>query len=697
MSSWGLKTRSIAFCVALLFGSAVTLASALIWQFYQDSLASMRSDAVLYTQAIAYNAEDDVLVNDRTALQRLVNGTAHNKTVQLSKIVGHDGETVVEYRRQDPFATDPSLRCEGVASARVATSGVCVEATRRQMLVSVPIVRRGESLDLGLLDDSENAHDEKSLGTVRIVYSLDQLHDALRRRVVSSIFILTAVLMVGVAVTVLAMRQLLTPVYDLVESATSFADGRLHRRASEKAPGELGLLAKVFNRMADTLAEHTTNLESQVRERTATIERYAETVERNNRELREVNEAAEASNRAKSEFLANMSHEIRTPMTAIVGFAEQLNQADLSDEDRRKAVDTIQRNGKHLVEVINDILDLSKIEAGKFEVDCVECSPAQIVCDVASLVRVTADANGIGFRVQFTGPIPSIIQTDPMRLRQILFNLLSNAVKFTEFGQVDLRVQLLQCDGAAEEGKSDPMLEFAVCDTGIGMTAEQIGGLFQSFHQADSSMSRRYGGTGLGLAISKRLANMLGGDISVNSEYGAGSTFRCVITTGCLDGVPMLDNPTESSFGVGDPTTAGSPSEDDGLLHCRVLLAEDGPDNRRLISHILKKAGATVTVAENGQLAVERALVAEAAGDPFDIILMDMQMPIMDGYEATTALRRRGCTTTIIALTAHAMTSDRRKCLDAGCDDYATKPIARRALVEIVRKHVGTRAATETT
>jgi len=671
------------------------LASALIWQFYRHSLTSMRNNAVLYTQAIAYNAEDDVLVNDRAALQRLVDGTDHNETVQLSQIVGHDGDMVVEYRRHAPFTADPSLQCDGATSIHLAASGVCVETMRRQMQVSVPIMRRGESLDLGLLDDSEHEPAEGNLGTVRIVYSLDHLNDALRRRVLSSICILLGVIVVGVLVTVLAMRQLLRPVHDLVESATSFAHGRLQRRASEKAPGELGLLATVFNRMADTLAEYTTDLESQVQERTATIERYADTLEQNNHKLREANAAAEASNLAKSEFLANMSHEIRTPMTAIVGFAEQLNDAGLSDADRRQAVDTIQRNGRHLVDVINDILDLSKIEAGKLEVDILECSPAQIVCDVASLIRVTTNESSVAFRVRFASPIPSKIQTDPMRLRQILFNLLSNAVKFTEHGKVEVKVRLVRPDDVAETSEPGPVLEFSVCDTGIGMTSEQVTGLFQSFHQADSSMSRRYGGTGLGLAISKKLANMLGGDITVDSEYGVGSTFTCRITTGSLDGVSMLDSPTESSFRADNSRTTGSQSGGDDPLHCRVLLAEDGPDNRRLISHILKKAGATVVVAENGQLAVERVLEAEAAGHPFDVILMDMQMPIMDGYEATRTLRLRGFATAIIALTAHAMTADRQKCLDAGCDDYATKPIDRRMLVEIVRKHLATPSAVD--
>ncbi len=398
-------------------------------------------------------------------------------------------------------------------------------------------------------------------------------------------------------------------------------------------------------------------------------------------------QTAEAATRSKSEFLANMSHEIRTPMTAILGFTETMLDPDQSASEKLNAVHTVRRNGEHLLQIINDILDISKIEAGKLEIEHIRCSAIQVVADVKSLMQVRADAKNLPFNIEFIGAVPEAIESDPTRLKQILVNLIGNAIKFTETGGVRLVTRFV--DDAAE-----PNMQFDVVDTGLGMTEEQVGKLFQAFTQADTSTTRKFGGTGLGLMISKRLAEMLGGDITVESKPGEGSLFRVTVTTGPLDGVKMLDDPTTATSV--QPETAAAAKGDAARLDCRILLAEDGPDNQRLIAHLLKKAGAEVTVKENGKLAAEAALAARDEGNPFDVILMDMQMPVMDGYEATGLLRQKGYTNPIIALTAHAMASDRQKCLDAGCDDYATKPINRKKLIETVRQHLATPTMAET-
>ncbi|NLX96702.1 MAG: response regulator [Rhodopirellula sp.] len=383
---------------------------------------------------------------------------------------------------------------------------------------------------------------------------------------------------------------------------------------------------------------------------------------------------AEAATRAKSEFLANMSHEIRTPMTAILGFSEIL-AASITDPDQHDSVKTIQRNGEYLLGIINDILDLSKIEAGKMEIERVQCCPRELLDELVSLMRVRANAKSLPLEVEYDGPIPRSIQSDPKRLRQILINLMGNAVKFTETGKVRLVARLLdpQCE--------DPKMQFDVIDSGIGMTDAQISELFKPFGQLDASTTRKHGGTGLGLTISKRLSRELGGDIVVKSAAGEGSTFTVTVTTGPLDGVELLAGPT-----VAQSTAAhvSKPSASDASLKCRVLIAEDGPDNQRLLSLFLKKAGAEVSIAENGQIAHDAALAARDAGTPFDVILMDMQMPVMDGYSATGKLRAAGYAGPIIALTAHAMSADRDRCLDAGCDDYMTKPVNRKNLVALV-------------
>ncbi len=417
------------------------------------------------------------------------------------------------------------------------------------------------------------------------------------------------------------------------------------------------------------------------------IRDYAASLENNNLALEELHEAAAEANRTKSEFLANMSHEIRTPMTAILGFTDVLlgeDGLDRAPPERVQALQTIQRNGQYLLQLINGILDLSKIEAGKLEVERIICSPVTVLADVASLMRMRAQAKNVPLEIEYAGAIPEQIQSDPTRLRQILINLVGNAVKFTETGSIRLVARFVP------ETTRPPCLQFDVIDTGIGMTREQLARLFQPFTQADSSTTRKFGGTGLGLTISKRLAKILGGEISVISTPGKGSTFSVTVQTGPLEGVRMLDSPAEAAAETKCMAKASATSEI--TLNCRLLLAEDGPDNQRLIAFILNKAGADVTVVENGQIAHDEALAARAAGNPFDVILMDMQMPVMDGYTATARLREAAYAGPIIALTAHAMEGAENDCLAAGCDDYAAKPIDRARLLATIAGYLKTPA-----
>jgi signal transduction histidine kinase/ActR/RegA family two-component response regulator len=383
-------------------------------------------------------------------------------------------------------------------------------------------------------------------------------------------------------------------------------------------------------------------------------------------------ERADAANLAKSEFLANMSHEIRTPMAAILGYADLLKQR-LNDAADHEAVDTIRRNGDYLLTIINDILDLSKIESGRLDVECIPCSPRQLASDVITMVRERAEQKQLSLRLEFDGPFPARIESDPFRLRQVLINLVGNAIKFTSAGGVRLTLRFV----------SPAELQFDIVDTGIGMMPDQVERIFQPFTQADASMTRRYGGTGLGLAISKRLVDRLGGRLSVESEIGKGSTFRLAISVPHPERLTMIA-PGGAIEEISQPLTVET---DDTKLSCRVLLADDGPDNRRLLEYFLRRAGAEVTVADNGQTAMELALAAEREGQPFAVILMDMQMPVLDGYGATELLRSLGYVRPIIALTAHAMTGDREKCLNAGCTDYAAKPIDRARLLDQIARH----------
>ena len=407
-------------------------------------------------------------------------------------------------------------------------------------------------------------------------------------------------------------------------------------------------------------------------------------------ELRSAKRRAEAAALAKTRFLANMSHELRTPMTAILGFTELLledGDLDRAPPARVERLHTLRRSGKHLMRILNDILDLSKIEAGAIEIERREANPFEVIGEVASLMRGLAEQKDIGFEVQFATPIPQVIQTDTTRLRQILMNLLGNAIKFTDNGGVRI-VTTLPAEGP-------PRLRIQIIDTGLGMSPDVYERIFQAFSQGDASTTREFGGTGLGLTIARELAVVLGGEILVQSEEGFGSTFTLEIPTGNIDGVPLVNAPTELAPGV-------EADEDEELStrtylklirktkpERRLLLVDDGEDNRRLISFTLTLAGFDVVEAENGMLAVQFARAASEAEDPFDLILMDMQMPIMDGYSATRMLREEGFAVPIIALTAHAMRGDREACLAAGCDAYTTKPIERRALVDLILRFVG--------
>ncbi|MCK4626825.1 MAG: response regulator, partial [Phycisphaerae bacterium] len=392
--------------------------------------------------------------------------------------------------------------------------------------------------------------------------------------------------------------------------------------------------------------------------------------------------AAEMADQTKSEFLANMSHEIRTPLTAILGYTELMMDPEQESDERTKCLTIVRRNGEHLLMLINDILDISKIEAGKLTIESRRYSIPPVVSEVLSMMRVRAIDKGITLSAEYAGPLPKEITSDEARLRQSLINLVGNAVKFTDTGGVKMIVSFLH-----EWRDGTPAVEIKVTDTGIGISPENLDKLFEAFTQADASTSRKYGGTGLGLAITRRIAELMGGELKAESTFGEGSTFTITIPAGDIEGVEMLEHPAEAVIRQSAEVQMSS----DALSGKRILLAEDGEDNMRLIKAILKKAGAEVVGVENGLLAVE-----QTESQKFDVILMDMQMPEMDGYEATAHLRKNGYTSPIIALTAHAMASDREKCIKAGCDDHLTKPIERAKFIPTIARYAGVVASEQT-
>jgi signal transduction histidine kinase/ActR/RegA family two-component response regulator len=583
-----------------------------------------------HAEVIGFNSTAVLTFHDARAAGRLLESLRVQPEIEYGCLFDTRGEILATYHR-DPRTQAPRLPASLEESNRFNHDG--------HLVIVHPVVDDGNPV-----------------GGVYLYVSMDEL----RRQLWDYAKIATAVMFVSMAMSLLfsmhMQRSVSSPILDLVAAAQRISAALDYTvRVVPKSKDELGTLFSSFNHMLD--------------------------------QIQAAQVAIQEANAAKSAFLANMSHEIRTPMTAILGYADVLREK-ASNPESLEAVSIIQRNGEHLLEIINGILDLSKIEAGKLEVERIPCSPAQIVGDVVSLMRTRAKAKNLSLDVEFQGTIPETVQTDPTRLRQILINLVGNAIKFTAAGSIRVVVRMDERPGHT------PLLCCDVVDTGIGLNQDQIDKVFEPFTQADFSTTRRFGGTGLGLTISKRLAHMLGGRLTVRSQAGQGSTFTASVDAGPLTNVQRLSAPSEAILEKAPP----NPVYPTVHLQGRVLLAEDGPDNQRLISLLLKKVGLEVVIAENGQIACDLALAHQhpAHGEdprPFDLILMDIQMPVLDGYHATENLRKAGHQGPIVALTAHAMRSDQQRCMDAGFDDYATKPINRADFFAMLQRHLSPRPA----
>ncbi len=525
--------------------------------------------------------------------------------------------------------------------------------------------------------------DNEKTGQIILCSNLDPLRASLRRSAAVNVCILV---LAGAAAYVLSsflQRLISGPIVALAKVARQVSQKKDYSvRAVHSSTDEVGLLIEAFNGMLDQiqqeiqrrqkaqieLIQHRDHLEEMVNERTSELKQTNRQLELAVEKANLLAKQAQEANRAKSEFLANMSHEIRTPMNSIIGFSDILNEEPSLSADHRKYIQLILNNGRILLQLINDILDFSKIEAGKLNTEIIEVSLFEFLEDLNSLLRPLALGKGLDFEILQCGDLPAIIHTDPVRVRQCLVNLVSNAVKFTSSGHVFVNVYIQRQD------ESD-YIRFDVEDTGVGIPEDKIRTIFEAFTQADGSTTRKYGGTGLGLTITRQLANLLGGTIEVRSEVVKGSVFSILIPTG----VNVQDQPLMNRYELSESLMQEDKPKPEGLLTGRVLVAEDAKGNQVLIRLLLEKMGLSVEIVENGKLAVEKA-----QAEKFDLIFMDMQMPVMSGYDAARQLRQDGCTLPIIALTAHAMKEDEKKCLSAGCSGYLQKPIDRDKLTELL-------------
>jgi two-component system, sensor histidine kinase and response regulator len=497
-------------------------------------------------------------------------------------------------------------------------------------------------------------------------------------RILDNLLIAAAKLLVGTALLLWLVkvnfdRMLTRPLLDVARRAEAVRPHEPNAPIPVKPgePDELDLISIAINGLVAEMAQTLGTLDLLNKDLEATVERRTQALVLTNADLMQSMQALEetqvslvAATEAKSQFLANMSHEIRTPMNAIIGLAGLALRHELP-ERTRDYVGKIQHSGQHLLGIVNDILDFSKVESGKLAIETVPFALDTVIQNMVNLVGQKLEAKGLALRLEIAPDVPAQLLGDPLRIGQVLINYVNNAAKFTERGEVRVGVVLTQQDGA------QLTLRFSVTDTGIGLRPEQMENLFQSFAQADASITRQYGGTGLGLAISKRLAQAMGGEVGVHSRYGEGSTFwfsvRLHIGQPQAAGTASAYAVPHSALEAGLATIAGA----------RLLLVEDNEVNQLVATELLRSQQFEVEVADNGQLALDAVRAHAAQGQPFDLVLMDMQMPVMDGVTAARRIRESLDTQTlpIVAMTANAMAADRERCRQAGMNGFVTKPI----------------------
>ncbi len=620
------------------------------------------------------------LTDHRQLLTRYLSATALVATV-LAVLLWQQGELVLEQReiaQVVKMATQLRGNVRNISQAmHDAMSAKTADDQRRALDMAREEIDRlaGLNREIQATKDSHSATDDRFLS---FYYSAEIALDKKVDRFVSESSLLAASLKAKQAGNLIStifsyrnvVNELVTPL-DLLIGQHSIMSVQMLASLRNMQVMSLILVLFLFVGMGYYIILPAKKL---LKAQQEAHEEALRTIQERTDRLEQAKHDAEVASRSKTDFLSNISHEIRTPMTAILGYSDMLLQPSLSPQQRQKNIQIIRKNGRALLSLIDDILDISRIETGREMISKIEVGLPEIISEVSSLLLAKATEKSIQLNVVFEGELPEKINTDPVRLRQVLINVVGNAVKFTERGEVRLTIRY-----PLDEAGRRNLLTFTVSDTGCGIAPEAQSKLFTPFMQVDPTTTRRYGGTGIGLAISKRLAIAMGGDLNlVTSTPEVGSSFSVTIHPGDESSRTLTEHMTMTQAGGrGDLTVAPNT----GLEGVKVLVVEDSDENRELFASYLENAGAITVTAADGQEGLDRALQ-----EPFNVILMDIQMPKVDGYEAVAALRARNYTAPIVALTARASSEDSSKSRAAGFDLHLPKPVDATELVYTVGK-----------
>jgi two-component system, sensor histidine kinase len=652
--------------ILLVLSTGLSITAFEVYHKRAEGLEALLTQGEKASMLIAKFSEYAVFSEDQDSLQ-LVTEAQDDETVYLA-LLRADQTVLIEKNylagfRPEPLAYIPTDAKQNNSSPNRDFS--TIDQGRNVQFICPIVSQTSDFESLDLVEKKENAASQV-IGYVRLILSKQLMQQQINDAIRSILFLTVAIVVLATFATLFVTRKITTPISTLIEATRKIAKGDLTGTIEVRGGRELSVLAKSFNLMIDRLRTS----QSEVEQYQKTLE---EKVEERTVELLAAKEVAEAASHAKSEFLANMSHEIRTPMNGVLGVTDLLLQDKLS-EKHKQLVQTIHASGKTLLYIINDILDFSKIEAGRLELENINFNLRDMADSIHDLFSYKASEKGLTLTSQVQEDIPKIVYGDPARLRQIIINLIGNSLKFTDHGSVHLNAELV------EHKNGRCLLRFEIRDTGIGLTQEQMQGVFDTFSQADSSTTRKYGGTGLGLTISRQLVELMDGEIEVESELGRGACFSFTV---------LLQVPVDQETALSEYDQKQQESDPD-ICHydCTVLLAEDNHTNQIVAEGMLNLLGCKVDLAVNGRQAVDA--VKE---NKYDLILMDCQMPELDGYSATGEIREfeqliEGSHTPIIALTAHAMSGDRERCLTAGMDDYLSKPLHQSQLQLILKNWV---------